>query len=548
MVSDKKDKLSESISNNIDEELTEQQVFDVYEFAKSAYNRFPNVFTPDLVNQRMKDINMNPRGGTAEAITSALEKPQQNEELLIGYSEFFEYTDMIYKKVLSYIALLPSYDVTYVPTNATVSDLSKNQYKADEKRVVDFLYKLNLKEEFTKIGKQMIRQESYYSVFRDDGEKFEFQELPRNYCKITGRAEWGLLFDFDMNWFIQPAVDIDMYPSIFKKYYGRVFGNGTNNINKYIPSNAIDKRTGTYVYYVQTSMEDNFWAFKFNDSQVGNVPYFSPMFNDLVLVPKVRELQTNKYVIEATKMLIGLIPLLKDNKSGNVKDMMGIAPETLGKFLGLLRGSINDVYGLGAVPFEDIKEIDFKQDPWNMQVDQNKNTRASSGLTSNLIYNYEKMNMIETQNSIAVDEMIATQIYPQFEKFLEYYVNEKITTKYKFKFTLEGSNLPANKKERLATQMTLVDKGIVMHQKIASALGMLPNTLEMQMAMTKSRDWVENLTPVRTSYTLGSEDITTSDNKNTKTSGRTVKDDSELTDSGATTRSSGDNIAKGGNI
>lgn len=535
---------NKNIESSNTETVTEQQVWDVFEFARNAYTSSSrlNVYTPSLINQRMKDINMNPLKGTADEISTALQNPKNNEEQLIGFSEFFEYTDMMYKRILSTVALTPAFDVTYLPINLkSFDDLSKSQYKSDEKKVEEFLNNFDIKSWFTSIMKQMLRQETYYGVFRDEGNRYIMQELPRTYCKTTGRSEFGLLYDFDMNWFIQPSVDINMYPDIFKKFYNRVYGTGNlKGERKYVPSNPINNRNGSYVYDVQTSMEDGFWAFKFNDTQAGDVPYFSPMFNDLVLAPQIRQLQTNKYIIEASKLIIGLVPLLKDNKSGNVRDMMAIAPETLGKFLGLLRNSINDVYSLGAVPFEDVKSIDFKTNNINSQTDFNKNMSASSGMTRNIIYNSDKMNAIETKYSIAVDELIATQIYPQFEKFLEFEINKRTTT-YKFKFKLEGSNFPDNRKERLDTQMKLMEKGIVLPQKIAAALGMMPSDFEVQRQMAVANGFVDSLTPVINASQMSSSE---SSNK----SGRTRVNESDMTESGLISRENGSNIAKGGDV
>jgi hypothetical protein len=83
--------------------ISEQEVFDVFDFAKNMYNIYPNVFTPELVNSRMKDVNMNPLSATAEGIDKALLDPNSSEKELIGYSQFFELTDMLYKRMLLYL-------------------------------------------------------------------------------------------------------------------------------------------------------------------------------------------------------------------------------------------------------------------------------------------------------------------------------------------------------------------------------------------------------------------------------------------------------------
>lgn len=516
------------------DELSEDKVWDVFNFARTAYQQYPNIFTPDLVNSRMKDINMNPLKGTASDIEKALIDPKNHEQQLVGYSEFFEYTDMIYKRLLNYTSLMPSFDESYVCTNISdEKDYNSRAYKKDLKIVEDFLDKFDHRAEFKKAMKMMVRDETYYCAFRDKGQRYFLQELPRNYCKITGRSEWGLLFDFNMYWFIQPAVSIDMYPDIFKKYYRQIWGGG-NKTTSYNPAKGIDNRTGSYVYYVQTSMDDGMWAFKFNPEQAGNVPFLSPMFNDLVLSPVIRKLQTNKFTIEASKMLIGLVPLLKDNKSGNVKDMMGISPETLGKFLGLLRNSISEVYSMGAVPFEDVKAIDFDTTDRNMQESYYKHLTASSGYNNRIIYGSDRPNLLESQATLDVDKFLVKYLYPYFERFLEYNIN-KLTKQYKFKFFLSGTEFSHDKEAKMENFIKLANIGIVDDQLLANALGMSPHDLNRRLAMTRNKDFVSKLTPIMSSFQMSGKDAQ---------AGRPTESTNSMTESGLATREAGSNEGK----
>ena len=124
--------MSES-KDNEKEMLSEQELYDVLEFARRAYNgNYSNVFTPDLINQRMKDVNLNPLAATQEKVTDALKDPKNNEENLIGYSEFFELTSMIYKRMLYYLSNLLSFSVMdLICVNAEYDDYEKPAYKKD---------------------------------------------------------------------------------------------------------------------------------------------------------------------------------------------------------------------------------------------------------------------------------------------------------------------------------------------------------------------------------------------------------------------------------
>jgi hypothetical protein len=104
---------------------------------------------------------------------------------------------------------------------------------------------------------------------------------------------------------------------------------------------------------------------------------------------------------------------------------------------------------------------------------------------------------------------------------------------------LEGTNFFTNRKERMDAQLGLVPFGIINHQKIASAMGMLPQDFERQLAMTKAGGFVDGLTPIISAFQAGGE-------AGGKTAGRPSKGVSDVKDEGGT-RANGSNVEKGGN-
>ena len=266
---------------NINESLSEKEVNDVLnawnflEFENSYKSTYYNTyFTPDIVNQQMKNINMNPVEATISGIEQALNNPKDSEFILRAYSEDIELKNMYYKRLIRYFSDMACFNLTFDPINIEKeSDYNSKEFKNDLKVLDDFCSKFDFKEEFQTVFRQMLRQGVYYCILRDNGDKYTLQELPSNFCKITGRFPYGLLFDFDMNWFIgNYGIDINMYPKIFKKMYRDVF---RSNKNLYDPSNPIDKRNSSFVYWHQCSPEDGFWAWKISPEIANIVPYFS---------------------------------------------------------------------------------------------------------------------------------------------------------------------------------------------------------------------------------------------------------------------------------
>lgn len=376
--------------SNESTELSSEQVWDVIKFAQELY-RGQGIFNPMLINQAMQDISMNPQQATVDRLDKALLDPKNNEQALIGYSEFEELTSMIYKRVLYYFGGLLEFNFSYTCMNAEEKDYKGKSYQKDLKSVEEFFDKFNPKQEFRNVIKQLMRQEAYFGVFRNDAiYKYNIQELPQQRCLITGRWDLGILFDFDMMFFMQAGVDINMFPPIFKRFYNRAFGN--QDINSYNPANNVYKRDGSWTYYVQTSPMDNFWCFKLVPEITTRVPFLSPYLKEVVLQDIVRALQTDSYIAEASKLLVGAVPFLKDVKS-SVKDSIALAPETLAKFLQLMKSGLSNAIKVVAAPLENISGVEFKGNN-EMYDSYLKTTASGAGINSRLIYSYDRQNVL----------------------------------------------------------------------------------------------------------------------------------------------------------
>ena len=480
-----------------EEKLTEQQVNDVLnawnflEFSnsyRSAYNR--TYLTPDSVNQQMKNINMNPLSTTLEKIEDALKNPKDSETLLKGYSESLECQNMYYKRLLRYFPDMASFNLTFDTINIEKdSDYSSKAFKDDLKILDDFCNKFNFKELFGFVMQQLLRQGVYYCVLRNDGDKYCLQELPSDFCKITGRFSDGLLFDFNMNWFIgNYGVDINMYPKIFKKMYNDVFSKA--NSRAYNPNKGLSYRNSVFSYWHQTSPNDGFWCFKLNPEIATIVPYFSPLFPDISLQPTIRNLQTDKYFIEASKLLVGIVGFNKDAKSGQVANQINISPDMLGKFLGVARQGLSKQIGLTALPMESIESVEFDTSNTNMSIDSAQNIASQGVASADIMLSNNKLNSNQSKLASAVDANIVLSLYPMFADFVEFFVN-KMTKKFKFKIKFNDVELPDYKNERLTRFKDFAAMGMVDVQQAARVFNM--NAFEFSRSLSLSKTFgIEN--------------------------------------------------------
>lgn len=546
--------------------LTQEEVWDVVEFARYLNGYSNMMLTPDLINSRMKQINLNPIAATEALLTAAMKDPKGHEEELQAFSQNFELVSMVYKRLISYSANMLSFDITYT-SDAKPDDYKLPRYKKDLENVESFLDKFEYRKEFRAAVRGMLRNDAYFAAFFDLGNRYILQELPSEYCKITGRWEGGLLFTFNFEWFNQPGVDISMYPDWFKQKYVELNEKRKqiyNEIDKYKPYLPVNKRGNSYyMTWVDVPPEVGV-CFKFSPELATRLPYFTPLFNDLVLQPTVRALQQNMNMAEASKMIVGEVPMLNKEVKATVRDSIAISPDLLGKFLALVKSGISDAVKLTGAPLQNFKSIDFEGN--NELYDSYLRTAlATSGVNTNLIFSSNvKPNVIETQLSLNVDEQLMGALYEQFEEYLGYQAN--LRTKYfKFIFVFEGTDFFVNRDARYQKAMELLDKGIVLPQKIAAAMRMKPAELRRQMEEASAMDFVSKLTPpsfaqqkemaeINAKAAERNAEITDKNNQNQNPSeekegaGRPRKSPGELSDEGAETRASGANIGKGGKL
>lgn len=298
----------------------------------------------------------------------------------------------------------------------------------------------------------------------------------------------------------------------------------------------MNNRTGKFATWVQTSPEEGFWCFKFNPKHSLQVPFFSAMLPEMAIVPLMRRLQVDQSMAAARKLLVSSVPYLKEKKSSSVANQLAIDADVLGKFIGLAAQGIENAIKILALPTEDIKGVEFE----NTDKDTYKNFMAiTSSLLSGgkvIFSTDENQNAIETQLSLNLDELLAESIYPQFEEFLNYFANKE-TKKFKWKFRFVGCNDQFDRLRRQNEAFTYADKGVVLPNKIASSLGLNKIELERELEEANATGFTDKLMMMVNINTMSPNNA-----------GRPTKDDADLTDSGAKTRSNASNIEKGGKV
>ena len=536
-----------------EEMLTTEELIDVLKFAAQIYNTDPyGYFTPQLNHQNIVDLNNNPEVPTKDKVVSALTDYKNSTSQLQAYSEFMEAFDMLYKRIIKYYSNMLAFDLDIACINAYApkTDYNSEEYKEDLRRVYKFLDAFDYKAEFHKVVRELLRKQNYFTWFRDSQgtfgngtidlnddtkhktSKYTLQTMPQKYCKITGRWEYGYLYDFDMTYFTKAGTTIESYDPVFKKYYKNVFQD--TNVNNYLPTTPLANRYGEFALWTQTSPDDNAWVFVADEANIASTPFLAPNILNFLNTKEIEALQKNKDMISARGILAGEIQLLDKQKSGQSTDAMAYNMKTLMKMLSLVKRGLDSSINAVAMPAASPKFYQFADSNADMVKNQVENAVGQAASANRILYSSDKMSETEAKNAIITDYNMMKELYPQFEHFLNFFVNKK-TRKYKFAFRFSGCTYPFTREELITKYTALMDKGVVLAPRAyAKVLDMTPMDFDRLLEEGKYSEWADNLTSMMMSiYTMSGKDGATGGTGSTNGGGRPQTTSSKKADSTA---------------
>lgn len=493
-------------------------------------------FSPFLSNQLLTNLNNNPRLPNAEQVKKALQDYKNSGADLSGYVDFARSVDMLFKRTLYSYANALSFDLQITCKNAyTADDYNSEAYKKDRQTVDNFLTNFDYKKEFYNVLLNVMTRETYYTWFRktktgNRGKmKYALQIMPQDYCMLTGYFEKGLLWSFNVLYFMQPGVDIDGFDPSLKQTYRRAID--AQQID-YRPSAPLNQRDGSYALWADVSPLSGAWAWKFSTDTFAQNPFLAPFVVNVLRNNEVGDLQYDKDLLSAAGILAGEIRMFDSAKSGTQANQFSIDPRTLGGFMSKVRqGLSNSAVKLAAMPLENIKFFQYEdKNPESYNNDLTTTAGLGTGI-SRVIYSSDRMSNAEIE--AALNEVYQTMkpMYAQFNNFLDFYVNQ-MTSKYKFKFEFIGSNYRFEQEARFDKLTKLAERGLVLNSSAwASAIGMNPVTFDRMLAESKATGWC-----IKNGQLMLNANTAKSPSDSGDVGGRPRTDDSALTDSGEASR------------
>lgn len=464
-------------------------------------------FTPDMVNAQLQNINNNYTFKSADDIEKILQNTKGSEQILRDLAIGFEIENIYYKRLMQFNSDLLAYNLTWDCVNLEDDSFNKNAFQKDLNILKDFIYRFNFKDNFSMCHRQMLRQGAIAVSVRDDYENIILQELPLNFTKIIGRDSYGLLFAFNFMWFIgNYGTDINMYKNVFKSMYMKIYDNISNT---YKPTT----NNSTYVYWENCKRSDGFWYFKSTPEITTLIPYYSSMFPSLSLQPTIRKLQYNKDVIASTKVILGNIAMLKEQKAGNVTNQMAFDSKAIGQFLGMIRANVAKEIGIGVMPSDGISSIDFDTQDKNIYSDDVESVSNQSVSSSESLISKDKLSLFESKVALDIDSNFAKSFYSMFEKFVEYQVNSK-TQKYKFRIRFHDVNTSVDEEKRMKEFSDLAKMGIIRWDLLARGLNENIFEFENKLKYSKYLNLDKYLTPLLSLYNQTGNDVGRAANTN----------------------------------
>lgn len=498
------------------ESLNEEQVYSVLEFANYLYNPLGagyNVYTPEILYSNLLNLNVLPQKTDYSRIMKALEDARENAKEIQGYSQFLENISMTYKRTLEYYANLLSFDMYFSVREAHTmkkADWKSQDFKADLNRLYRFMDNFEYKKEFKEVVLNMLRRETVHTWFRrkntdSQNAKYTLQKMPQDRYEMTGYWEHGILSDFDMQYFLQPGVDIDAYDPKFKELFNRAFMD-VDAQQKYIPTNPLSRRDGSFATWVQLSPDDGDWTFKFDSSTFENTPFLTPFLKDCLYAEDIQKLQMDKNMLSAMALLVGEIDTLDKQKSGQTQDATTFTPKVLGQFMSLAKQALNDnKVKIAALPLKDAEWRQYKDENKDMYDDAVKSVGALGVSAGRALFANDKASQTELEAQILVDYEVVRKVYSQFSEFFTFWANKKMR-KYHFDITFDGCTQGFERQDRIDQMLEFADRGIVLNESyMASCLGIQPNRFSRMLVEANKGGLTDLLTPLTSIHTASGE-------------------------------------------
>ena len=446
---------------------------------------------------------------TKQEIRKILNYPKENHKQIRQASLYLATASSHYMRLMFYMSSMLTLDNILTPYNIEKSDVVKTPFKINYNKANNYIQNFNIKHELSQILLTMMIEDIYFGYERTTSSSFMLQRLPTDRCRLTGKEDGMFTFDFDFSYFSGNEDLLLNYDNEFTALY-----------KKY-------KRTNQPWQPLNTKKSV---CFKFREDLFYPLPPFVSIFEDLIGLEDLKDLEDARNKLENFKLLLQKIPFKKDPRSE--RDFL-IGADSVKMFHNNIKSVLPSQIGLISTPME-IEDYSFE--PKNNRIKESVSEAeerifSSAGVSSGL-FNSGNKSAVALNRAIQTDEAMMFGVLRQFERFFNKRLKQNTTSTYQFKLIFPDLTV-YNREDQLDNYLKTAQYGFP-KSLVACAMGMNTSDLVgMSIMENEFLDLQEHLQPLQSSHTQNGED--------SEDRGREEENTSKLSDKGQETRDSGSN-------
>lgn len=445
-----------------------------------------------------------------DTLRTYLKSPKAYESQIRNLSRYLYRLCYEYRRICYFYATMICGDVFNI---IPISD--KDQTGED---LVDKWYetltrwqRLDFKSELTKLLLVAWREDTVYGYVYDDSDQEGgtcfYQILDGDYCRISSIEQGVFRYAFDFSYFRSHSTYLEYWDSEFKSKYEAYEKDATLRWQELDPERQI--------------------CFKVNaDDPTMDYPPFASLFESIISNIDLQALKTAKDELSAYKLLVAR---LKPLTGTNNPDDFEVDPITALKYYQKFADELPECVNACISPLP-IEPIEFKD------LNTTDDTDMISSSLSNLfkrvggviLDNSKNGSTIYDAQIIADMELAHGTLVPQINRYLNLYFNYVLGDDHSLIKYIEGV-CPYTRKNKRKELLESAQNGLT-RMKIAILDGDTPLETISSLKLERALGLEELMIPLSTSYTQSSSET------DPINGGAPVKDETDLTDEGSSTR------------
>ena len=392
---------------------------------KSTFSKMKAISTQEDSNKTRSPRYLWARAKREYFDTEAIEKIINNGNLeeIIALSRYFFNYNGLYRRIIIYFSTMLLYDTVVVP-NFIKQKVDKNRFLKNYYKALDFVEKMNIPQEVTKIFTTMLVKGAYYGLVYDaPNGSIILGDLPQSYCRTRFRSNNGnQILEFNVSFFetytdeLEKELVFNNFPPSVKQYYER-WKDGKEPTPWYL----CQEHEGVAFL---CSLDDSASSFA--------LPFFLATIPAISRLRDYQKADLDSVQNELSKLVINQIPLDKEN------ELAFELPEVEAVHRGIVDMLSDNPHVDVITTFCDTEVASL-----GSTVD---NVRNDLGAVTHLVYNeagvskqlFDNDSAISIQYSVQNDLSLVLALLKPVQRWLSYIVNYKFgkNSEYFYKINL----------------------------------------------------------------------------------------------------------------